>query len=317
MGGNNQEVMLLAVAKDDGELLWHRHAGLSEPDRGYTISVAADGSGYVGGWTAAGPAGLVMRWSGLDSDTPELEWTRLVPLPRGSLVQDIAQDEDGNAYVSFDIRGTDTYLQLARIDADGTAGWNAIHSQRNRGDQHTLSAIRYHEGNVYAGGRFGHEGFDYTSGDGFVLAVDAETGEYGWGSLYYTGTPAEMFVNHRVKGMEIVDGDLVVLQESRTGDRNLDHYWGYWYSNPNQSLREPFGDGAANHSTDNPLDLLNDESAPFQVGTLSSAVITTIEVNTSRWQPVPDAVTTSPVRTTTGNGGHGTLVMSRIAINED
>lgn len=310
----NSDVLLLALSKNDGSILYNHNIGFDGPDRGYTLAVAPDGTGYLGGWMSA-PAGLLIRVEDLDTDSPTVDWTRIIGLPRGSLVQDIDVDADGNAYVSFDIRGTDTYLQMSRVDSDGTAAWNAIHNQRSRGDIHTTSVIRYVDGTVWAGGRFGHDGFDYTNGDGFLLRMDAASGDYGGMDLYYTGTTAERVAGHRVKGFAFANDTLHVMAESYTGARNLEHYWGFWYGSPNNNLREPFGDGSANHSLENPL-AIEPPTVDVVMGTRPTGTSVSFDGSATQWRAVPEAVTAAPARIRTGNGGHGTAFVTRIRVTD-
>ncbi|MFO0676540.1 MAG: hypothetical protein U0169_08400 [Polyangiaceae bacterium] len=242
-GGNDQELLLLAVSKTDGSTIFATSIKVASgyTDRGYTIRTDAAGNGYIGG-ISAGRAVLV-RLSGLNGTTPAVTWVRDLGMGIGSNVNSLVLADNGDAIVSLDHRGAITKFAAARIKSDGSLGWAKTWDSGVDGDRNNTYFVRRNAGTVYVGGRIAVQAADTTHGDGFLLGLDATSGAYKFGALYYSGKGTERIAQHRVKGLVFSGSDVFGLTHGTTVQNNSNQYWGFWYQAPNDRLELPAGNG--------------------------------------------------------------------------
>jgi hypothetical protein len=145
--------------------------------------------------------------------------------------------------------------------------------------------VRLHGGAVYVGGRVGVKAADTVYGDGFLLALDAATGAYKSGSMYYTGKTAERNAEHRVKGIVFSGNDVFSLLHGVTVQHNDKQYWGLWYQAPDDKLELPAGNGAERLEAFNFQ--LNAPAAGFAgLSEMTDGKVYTVDVPNA-WQDVP------------------------------
>ncbi|MCB9895997.1 MAG: PQQ-like beta-propeller repeat protein [Planctomycetes bacterium] len=222
------EVVLLQLNAADGTLKsqFSFDPTPGSNDRGYTI-VAHEGAVSIGG-LANGQA-FVARID-LSGDKPKVAWSKLLDMGRGSNVNCLDTDNEGNLYASCDRRGATTFFSAVRINKDGSFAWGKT-CTGTAGDRNNTHLVRVIGDTVYVGGRLGASGlFDTASGDGLLLALNTADGAEKWTAFYYTGTGPDEAGEHRIKGVAISGDTLTVVGQGYTGSRNGERYWGYWYN---------------------------------------------------------------------------------------
>ncbi|MBK9973994.1 MAG: PQQ-binding-like beta-propeller repeat protein [Planctomycetes bacterium] len=233
VNAGNAEVLLLALNAKDGAVAWQTSLDITPgtTDRGYAIKAGADGSLVVAGLAA--DRAFLAKISGGNSDTPKLAWAKRVDLGRGSSLNAIDLDEQGNIYAACDRRGATTFLSALKITGDGNLAWGKTY-KGTAGDRNNTHVVKLHGDKVLIGGRLGAQGFDTSGGDALVLALGADNGAEIWSAFYYTGTGPDEACEHRVKALLPVGNDLVVVSQSYSGSRNGERFWGYWYNGPTE-----------------------------------------------------------------------------------
>jgi hypothetical protein len=257
------EVSLVVFDADSGAVLSQTtiDANPTYNDRGYTVRVDDDGNAWIGG-NGSGSA-LLMRLTGADTSSPEVDWVEEVGLGTGGNINSMDLDGSGNAYVGLDIRGASTTFALGRVGRDGALDWARTCSDSSN-DNNNVHVVRVAGGSVYAGGRIGLALMDGQMGDGFIVKADTDGNEQ-WSGFYFNGTGPDEISEHRVKGMAIHQGSLHLLTQVYTGTQNGERYWGYWYDGT-ASLQPVTIDTAAlsasaetaSGSTDDAADYRND-----------------------------------------------------------
>lgn len=225
----NAEVLLLGLRASDGEPRIQHSFDITPgtTDRGYSI-VHHNGELTIGG--LADSRAFLVRISGFGEEgDPGIAWSKSVDMGRGSGINCLAVDEEGNVYASCDRRGASTFFSVIKVGTDGSLAWGKTYTG-TAGDRSNTHLVRYIDGVVYVGGRLGAKGFDTAYGDGLLLALNAEDGAEKWTAFYYTGTGPDESCEHRIKGVAVNDGVLTVVGQSYTGSRNGERYWGYWYN---------------------------------------------------------------------------------------
>lgn len=261
------QILVFALSKDDGRLLFHR---LIDPfpgsvDRGYAVKVGADGAGYIAG--IGNGRGLLMRMTGLQTNEPQLNWIKRVAFGVGSNINGLDLTPDGDVIASLDTRGATTQLAAARFSKDGQVLWSKVWDKENTGDNNNTYFVNVVGQEVFIGGRIALQPADTQFGDGFVMSLNLADGSWRWGAFYYTGKGTEELSEHRLKAfIPRADGKIWALHQGYTGNNNHGQYWGFWYKANDRTLMLPSGDGSM-RLADYPL-VPEDLSAMTLFGTL-------------------------------------------------
>jgi len=223
-------VMLLALSKADGSLLFQRGFNVAEGynDRGYAVGATADGAVVIGGLTNG--RGLALGLTGANTADPQLSWAKHINMGLGSNIYALDLDDAG-AYMACDRRGGFTVFSVLKLDiATGAKAWASTYAS-DGGDNNNTNTVSVVGDKVYTGGRIGFSVMDNQFGDGFIASLDAATGAENWSGIYYTGKGPNEIEEHRVKAVTEVDGQLYAVGQvytGGTGDENY-RYEGYWY----------------------------------------------------------------------------------------
>ncbi len=221
-------VLVLALDAKDGSVAFARALDLTpgSNDRGYAVRAGADGSLTLGG--LASDRAFLARLTGADGAEPKVAWVTSVDLGRGSPVNHLDLDAEGNAYVSCDRRGAETFFSAIKVGPDGKLLWGRT-VKGSGGDRSNTHFVRLLGDTLYVGGRLGAAGFDTGFGDGVLLALNPADGTERWTGFYYCGTGPDEACEHRFKGAAVSGKSLFVFGQVYTGSRNGERYWGYWY----------------------------------------------------------------------------------------
>lgn len=244
--GSPNVILLLALSKTDGSLIYSRRININDDgaaDRGFTVRVDANGDGYIGGDQAS--RSLLIRLTDLDTAMPVLAWARDVIPSIGTQINSLALADNGDAIASVFVGGAQRDFVVARISKTGDKVWAKHWDSMNFGPNNTARVVRTRAGTTFIGGNIALETADTTKGDGFVMALDSATGAYKYATVYYSGKTITTISQHLVKGF-VFSGtdDVFTLIDGTPGSGNTDHYWGLWYQAPNDKLELPAGDGA-------------------------------------------------------------------------
>ena len=243
--GSPNVILLLALSKSDGSLLYSRRININDDgaaDRAFSVRVDAEGNGYIGGDQAG--RSLLVRLADLDTANPSLVWARDIVPSIGTQINSIALADNGDAIVSVFIGGAERDLVVARISTAGAKVWAKSWDSGNFGPNNTARVVRTRGGTTFVGGNIALETADPSRGDGFVMALDSATGAYKFASVYYSGKTITTITQHLVKGFAFTGDDVFSLIDGTPGAGNVAHYWGLWYQAPNDKLELPAGDGA-------------------------------------------------------------------------
>lgn len=226
-----------ALKKSDGSLIYSRIIDIIPGSAGkiYSIKIGADGAGYFGG-ECASRAHLV-RVTGLNTDTPAIDWVAATGGGIGTRIDSIDLTEDGDALTQLFIGGAIRNFSVARYKKDATLAW-----AKTWGDTSSISTARVvrRKGNsVYVGGRMSLQTFDQTAGEGFMLVLDVATGAYKTGGAYYSGKTTTTLAGHAIKGFVFQGDSVYTMIEGYPGQNNVAHYWGLWYQPPTVKLDLP------------------------------------------------------------------------------
>ena len=226
------DAKLLFLALDDasGDVVFQKAIDVKDGsnDRAYAVKVDGHGGAYIGGLTNG--RGLLVHLDGVTEGKPVLGWVKKISMGVGSNVNHVDVDADGNAYLSCDRRGAQTYLSAMRVNKDGEVAWATTLNAKGRGDRNNTHVVRVVGDAVYVGGKAAIAWYDTQQGDGFLAKLNKDTGAQEWAAFYYGGKGAEEIAEHRIKGIEVTsDGHLLIAGQVYTGPNNHEHFWGRWY----------------------------------------------------------------------------------------
>jgi hypothetical protein len=226
-----------AIKKSDGSIIYSRTLDITPGSAGkiYSVRVGADGVGYFGG-EAASRAHLA-RITGLDTDSPAVDWVAATGGGIGTRIDSIDLTEEGDALTELFIGGATRSFAVARYKKDATLTWSKTWGDTN--SLNTARVVRRHGGSVYVGGKMSLTTFDQTSGDGFMLVLDVATGAYKTGGAYYTGKTTTTIAAHSIKGFVFQGESVYTVMDGYPGSNNSGHYWGFWYQPPTEKLDLP------------------------------------------------------------------------------
>ncbi|MBL8718018.1 MAG: hypothetical protein JNL79_18710 [Myxococcales bacterium] len=243
--GSPPRALLVALDKATGNQIWAhqldaRSDGLA--DRGFSVRADSAGNGWIGG--DENGAAMLVRLTGLQGATPAIAGAWSLGAGVGSKINSISLASNGDAIVSLWTGGAQRKFVAARLKTDGTLAWAKTWDSGTFGDLNNAHVVRLRGTTVFVGGNIAVQAADTTHGDGFVLGLDATTGAYKLGALYYSGKNTDLIAKHMVKGFVFQGTDVFTLTQGTTVQSNLDHYWGLWYQAPNDTLVLPVGDGS-------------------------------------------------------------------------
>jgi len=224
------EVMLLNLNAADGAVKsqFSFDPTPGSNDRGYAIVAHADGSASIGG--LASDRAFVARIKDATGTAPKMGWSKRVDMGRGSNINCLDTDKEGNLYASCDRRGATTFFSAIRINNDGSLAWGKTYKGTN-GDRNNTHLVKVIDDTVYVGGRLaGDSIYDTSSGDGLLLGLSLADGAEKWSAYYYTGTGPDEVGEHRIKGVALNGKTLTIVGQSYTGSMNGQRYSGYWYN---------------------------------------------------------------------------------------
>jgi len=324
---NNGGVLLAALSKTDGTLLWSRQVSLTTNgtnSRAHALAVDAMGNGYFGGFTGDDSTAVLARVTGLNGVAPTVAWSRTLAVGRGGNINHLVLDGAGGVVASIDYRGATTYLGLARVSATGTLVWGRVYDHMEVRSPNSSSVIAVSGTSVYLGGRMGLSPFDTSSGDGAILRLALADGSWQWGAFYYTGTTTSTFVAHRIKAIIPTATGLLTLMQSFPGMNNSDHYTGYWYQTTDEdAVTLPSGNGSMRLANSTMVDLLRVTERPavtlqpllFVQSATQMHPGTAHVIDTSMiWVAPPAAVTFVPPTERRDNNGRTHAMIQRLTI---
>ncbi|MCC6466540.1 MAG: PQQ-binding-like beta-propeller repeat protein, partial [Planctomycetes bacterium] len=233
VSAGNAEVLLLALNAADGAIAWQTSLDITpgSNDRGYAVKAAADGSLVISG--LASDRAFLAKVSGANTEAPKVAWLQRVDLGRGSGINAVDVDAEGNIYASCDRRGATTFFSAIKVSPEGKLLWGKTY-KGTAGDRSNTHVVKVNGDQVLVGGRLGVQTFDTTGGDAIALCLNAADGAERWSAFYYTGTGPDEACEHRIKALLPVGGDIVVVGQAYSGSRNGERFWGYWYNGPSE-----------------------------------------------------------------------------------
>ncbi|MBK8696224.1 MAG: hypothetical protein IPN17_29160 [Deltaproteobacteria bacterium] len=322
----NGGILLAALSKTDGSLLWGRQLQLTTngmQSRAHSLAVDAMGNGYLGGFTGDAGTATLIRVTGLNSTAPAVAWSKTVGIGRGGNINHLALDGAGGVVASLDYRGATTQLGVARFSSTGAVLWGRIWDAMNSGDNNNSYAVSVSGASVYLGGRVAIAPFDTTAGEGFAMRVGLADGAWQWGAFYYTGKTTTTISEHRVKAIIPTASGLLVLAQGFPGMNNENHYSGLWYQTTNEGTMFPSGTGSMRLAnavtagmlmvTDRPAVSL--EPLLFVQSATQMHPGTAHVINTSMiWGAPPADVTFVPPAERTANNGRGMALLQRLEV---
>ncbi len=164
-------------------------------DRVYSIVANATGTSlYLGGWNGRTARGQILKLSVIQ-DKLEFNWAKEIPQEtRGSTISDLDMDANGNLYAASDVHGTQTYLEIFKLDPNGKILWGQRYNAGVRNDRNNARIVRVIGNSVYLGGRIGYQEntqADYQFGDSVLLKYNLD-GKLEQEMYYFTGTQKEV-----------------------------------------------------------------------------------------------------------------------------
>jgi len=235
-GTTNNTHLLLVYDADKGKLLSVSRLDLytKAGDKSFAVKATPDGETvYIAGWTAKNfQDGMLAK---LSSSGTVLEWFDYINIPLGSRINDIDLDSKGNIYLCSDIHGTDTYLEVIKVDPDGNLVWERNFAKGNYNDKSNGTNIDVIGDHLYLTGRVGLKD-DYTHvdamyGDGIVLEYDLD-GNLLKKYYYFTGTDNSVMAADWVKGVIEYNGNIYLAGSTYPYASN---YTGSWFVAPDHS----------------------------------------------------------------------------------
>ncbi len=140
-------------------------------DKGYAVKATSSGTVYIAGWEGKNNKGILYRFNNSGAD---FAWYERIALDYGSRINDLDFDTNGNIYLSCDVHGVSTYLEVLKLDADGNYIWGKKFNQTD--DRNNTSCVRVIDDSLYVGGRveYTHKdsSYDPEYGDGVILKMD-------------------------------------------------------------------------------------------------------------------------------------------------
>jgi hypothetical protein len=224
----NGLVFLLALSRKDGSILFQRYVDPTPTvtDRAYAVRADGHGNAYVGG--LAGSDGLLIKFTGVTGKEPKVAWAHRLELGRGSNINALDLDAQGNLYASCDRRGATTVFTILKFDPQGHLLWGKTYTG-GANKNNNCNFVKVVGDFVYAGGRTGQANYDAQMGDALFVKLQAKDGAEVWSMFHFSGKGPDEMAEHRVKGVAVQDGILYVLGQVYTGNYNGVRYTGYWY----------------------------------------------------------------------------------------
>jgi len=213
-GVGNEDFLLLKYSSD-GDLLWQKTWGGTQPEEAWAISLGASGNVYVTGYTTSFGSGIVNAFVLDYSSGGDLVWQKTWSGDAITEAHGVATDSAGNIYVGGTAGGggNSTYdAFVLKYGSDGSLLW-----QRTWGgsDGEYAQAVSVDAGgDVYVGGVSGKYNIGY--GIAFLLKYSSD-GELLWQRTW------EGSAGTFLHGMSVDDGGNVYLVGGR-GDAFLVKY---------------------------------------------------------------------------------------------
>ena len=235
-GTTSNTDLLLVYDASDGSLLSVSRLDLytGSGDKAYAVRASADGNTvYIAGWTAKNyQDGMLAK---LSSSGTVLEWYDYIDFPSASRINDIDLDASGNIYLCSDIHGTDTYLEVIKVDSDGNLVWEKNFGQGNNNDRYNGTNVDVFGDHLYLTGRAGlnddNTYVDSQFGDGMFLKYDLD-GNLLKKYFYFTGTDNTVMAADWVKGVIEYNGNIYLSGSTYPYASN---YTGSWFVAPDHS----------------------------------------------------------------------------------
>ena len=224
VGTQNRDFFLVKTDVN-GDTMWTRIYGGSEPDEAWSVIQASDGGYVVAGYTASFGSGNEDIWLLKTDANGDTVWTKIIGGNGIDDARDIQQTTDGGYIVAG---STDSYgsgeLYLIKTDADGNTQW----ARRYGGHD-------YDYGNCVrqtSDGGFVATGYTWVGPDGWYDVFLVKTNENGntmW-TASYGGSQDE----HGHSVLETSDGGYVIAGATRSYGEGAGDVWlikvgGEWY----------------------------------------------------------------------------------------
>lgn len=323
---NNGGVLLAALSKTDGSLLWGRQLQLTmngTASRAHSLVVDSAGNGYLGGFAGDASSAVLVKVTGLNTASPSFAWAKTVGIGVGGNINGLALDEAGGVVASLDYRGATTMLGVARFSATGALTWGRIWDLMNAGDNNNTYSVTVAGASVYVGGRVSISPYDTQAGEGFMMRLGLADAAWQWGAFYYSGKTVTTIMEHRVKSILATSSGLVVLAQGYPGPQNESAYSGLWYQTTDEANMFPSGTGSMRLAdsvaggrlmvSDRPARTL-DPLVFMETASISHPGTAHVINTTSIWGSPPADVTFVPPEMRMGNNGRGMAVIQRLDV---
>ena len=152
VGAGNQD-LLLAKFNSSGTVQWQKTLGGSGNDRGYSVTVAPDGSVYVCGYADSTGAGSQDLLLAKFSSSGTVQWQKILGGRSGDYGNSAAVAPDGSVYVcgyTFSVGAGNQDLLLAKFNSSGTVQWQK--TLGGSGNDYGNSVTVAPDGSVYVCG---------------------------------------------------------------------------------------------------------------------------------------------------------------------
>ncbi len=167
---------------------------------------------YLGGWNGRTGRGQILKL-GVANDKLEFLWAKEMPQEtRGSTISDLDLDANGNLYAASDVHGTQTYLELFKLDPNGKVLWGRRYNAGVRNDRNNARVVRVIGDKVYLGGRVGFQEYtqaDYQFGDSALLQYNFD-GKLERELFHFTGTQQDVVAMDHTMGIAAYGNRLYV-----------------------------------------------------------------------------------------------------------
>lgn len=227
------KVLVLALKADTGAVQFQKELEVvaGSNDKGFAVRYDATSKALYLGGQRSGNAGLLVKLAAADGTNPTLAWAKSVNLGTGGQVTGLELDAMGNVYAAMRVASGGTGYFIGSVDGTGKLRWSKQYAG-NPSDTNDSHVVRLLDGSLWAGGRLGVPNFDSQFGDALLLKLDPATGAEQASAFYYSGKKAEQLGEHRVKGIGVANGKLVLGMQVYTATMNGVRYDGYWYKQP-------------------------------------------------------------------------------------
>ena len=232
---DSAQVLALALKKSDGSIFFQKQLEVVAQynDKGFALRYdPMQKALYIGG-QRSGNAGLLVRMNGVDTASPTLGWAKSIDLGTGGQVTGLDVDTNGNVYTSMRIAASGTAFLVGSVDPTGTLRWSKNYVG-NPSDTNDAHVVRIADGSLWAAGRLATPNFDSQFGDGLLVKIDPATGAEQASAFYFSGKKVDQLAEHRVKGLAVANGKLLLGMQAYTATQNGVRYSGYWYKNPSK-----------------------------------------------------------------------------------